>query len=262
MGYLSDSRTAGTTVFPRQSAVGFVLDDLRDAIAAGNIRVGDRLPSESALAARYSVSRSVIREVLRASAALGLTVTRSGKGTFVVGRRPHELVFGAYSAGDLLEVRPHIEVPAAGLAALRRSEADLSQIQDLIERMDTETDPQLWNRLDSAFHLAVAEASKNPVFAEVIRSIGSAMATQSMLLNESAVRELAASNTEHRSVAVAITAGSACEAEDAMRFHLDQVADLVASTLSDWPSTGVQPRRRGSATPPGPAAPAVPPAPS
>ena len=94
MGNLSDSRTAVQPVFPRQSAVGFVLDDLQDGIAAGVIRVGDRLPSEAALAARYSVSRSVIREVLRASAALGLTVTRTGKGTFVVGRQAGDLVFG------------------------------------------------------------------------------------------------------------------------------------------------------------------------
>ena len=238
MGYLSDSRTGSDNrqkarpVFPRQSAVGYVLDDLRDAIEAGIIRVGDRLPSESSLAAQYSVSRSVIREVLRASAALGLTVTRTGRGTFVVGRRPHELVFGNYSAGDLLEVRPHIEVPAAGLAALRRTEEDLAHIQDLIERMEAETDLKVWNGLDVTFHLAIAEASKNPVFAEVIRSIRSAMSIQSAMVNEQSHGRRAEGDAEHRSIAAAIARGSAGEAEDAMRYHLDQVVEIVTRSLT------------------------------
>jgi DNA-binding FadR family transcriptional regulator len=233
VGYLSDSRTGPVAAYPRQSAVGFVLDDLRDAIAAGIIRVGDRLPSEAALAARYSVSRSVIREVLRASAALGLTVTRTGKGTFVVGRRPTELILGSYSAGDLLEVRPHIEVPAAGLAALRRTEEDLEQIQDLVERMEAETDPQVWNGIDASFHLAIAEASKNPVFAEVISSIRSALSVQSAMINTRFASRWAEGNAEHRGIAAAIARGSAVEAEDAMRFHLDQVHDAVADSLTD-----------------------------
>ena len=238
VGYLSDSRTAGLSVYPRQSAVGFVLDDLQDAIAAGVIRVGDRLPSEAALAARYSVSRSVVREVLRASAALGLTVTRSGKGTFVVGRRPNELTFGNYSAGDLLEVRPHIEVPAAGLAALRRTEADLEQIQGLIEIMESESDPQVWIGFDASFHLAIAEASKNPVFAQVISSIRTALSSQSAMLNDRSRRRRSDSDAEHRSIATAIARGSVVEAEDAMRFHLDQVQDALADSLTEI-STGL-----------------------
>ena len=108
-----------------------------------------RASSESAIDCRprrrwprgCSVSRSVIREVLRASAALGLTVTRTGKGTFVVGRQAGDLVFGGYSSADLLEVHPHVEVTAAGLAAVRRTEEDLEQLQALSEGMEAETDP-------------------------------------------------------------------------------------------------------------------------
>ncbi len=175
----------------------------------------------------------MIREVLRASAALGFTVTRSGKGTFVVGRRPNELIFGGYSAGDLLEVRPHIEVPAAGLAALRRTEEDLEQIQGLIERMEAESDPQLWIGFDSSFHLAVAEASKNPVFASVIGSIRTALSSQSAMLNDRSRRRRFDSDSEHRGIAAAIARGSVVEAEDAMRFHLDQVHDALADSLTD-----------------------------
>jgi GntR family transcriptional repressor for pyruvate dehydrogenase complex len=230
--HLSDSRTAGSRPFPRQTAVGFVLEDLRAAVDAGVIRVGDRLPSEAALAARYSVSRSVIREVLRATAALGLTVTRTGKGTFVVGRPPAQLVYGQYSAADLLEVRPHIEIPAAGLAAVRRSEEHLDTIQDLIEAMDAETDADVWTGLDASFHLAVAEASGNAVFIEVITALRAALTTQSGMLNRLSHTRQLSSGAEHRSIAAAIARGSPVEAEDAMSFHLDQVHDAVADCLS------------------------------
>src|SRR4029453_17871628 len=152
-------------------AVEYVLGDLRQAIDSGVIRVGERLPSEAALAARYSVSRTVIREVLRACEALGLTVTRTGKGTFVVAERALKLVFDGFSSAHLMEARPHIEVPAAGLAAGRRTEQNVEEWQNLIEAMEVETDDRVWVGLDSSFHLAIAEASGNPVFINVLATI-------------------------------------------------------------------------------------------
>ncbi len=232
---LSDSRTGEGRPFPRQTAVGFVLDDLQAGVAAGSIRIGDRLPSEAALAARYSVSRSVIREVLRASAALGLTVTRTGKGTFVVGQRPSQVVYGRYSAADLLEVRPHIEVPAAGLAAVRRTEEHLNTIQELIAAMEAEQDADVWTGLDASFHLAIAKASGNAVFVDVLMAIRIALSTQSGRLNRLSHGRQGSSNAEHRSIAAAIARGASLEAEDAMSFHLDQVHDAVADSL-DSPS--------------------------
>jgi GntR family transcriptional regulator, transcriptional repressor for pyruvate dehydrogenase complex len=216
---------------PRLSAVGYVLGDLRRAIDSGVVGVGERLPSEAALAARYSVSRTVVREVLRSCEALGLTVTRTGKGTFVVAQRPAQLLFDGFSSAHLMEARPHIEVPAAGLAAIRCTEQDVETLQKLIEAMDAETDDQVWVGLDASFHLAVAEASGNPVFTQVLASIRTALAGQSGMLNAGGRRS--ASNREHRSIAAAIARGSAVEAEDAMRFHLDQVKDAVTDSVDD-----------------------------
>jgi GntR family transcriptional repressor for pyruvate dehydrogenase complex len=213
------------------SAVEYVLGDLRQAIDSGVIRVGERLPSEAALAARYSVSRTVIREVLRSCEALGLTVTRTGKGTFVVAERALKLVFDGFSSAHLMEARPHIEVPAAGLAAVRRTEQHVEEWQNLIEAMDVETDDRVWVGLDSSFHLAIAEASGNPVFINVLATIRTALAGQSGMLNAGGRR--AASNREHRSIAAALARGSAVEAEDAMRFHLDQVKEAVTDSLDD-----------------------------
>jgi DNA-binding FadR family transcriptional regulator len=213
------------------SAVDYVLGDLRAAIDAGVVGVGERLPSEAALAARYSVSRTVIREVLRSCEALGLTVTRTGKGTFVVAERPSQLVFDGFSSAHLMEARPHIEVPAAGLAAMRGNEQDIETLQKLIEAMEAESDDQVWVGLDASFHLAIAEASGNPVFTHVLLIIRTALASQSGMLNASGRRT--ASNREHRSIAAAIARGSAVEAEDAMRYHLDQVKDAVTDSVHE-----------------------------
>ena len=71
-------------VATRVSAAEAVFTDLRQAIESGDLPVGERLPSEAALGERYAVSRSVVREALRSCTALGLTETRTGRGTFVV----------------------------------------------------------------------------------------------------------------------------------------------------------------------------------
>lgn len=215
----------------RMSAVDYVLRDLRDAILSGVIHVGERLPSESALATRYSVSRTVIREVLRSCEAMGLTVTRTGKGTFVVATHPADLIFEGYSAAHLMEARPGIEVPAAGFAALRRTEDHLETLQQLIERMDAETDNAIWTRLDASFHVTIAQASGNPVFADVLSSIGTALTRQSEMLNVQLGRR-AASTTEHRTITTAIARRSVAEAEDAMRYHLEAVQDALAVALT------------------------------
>jgi len=219
----------------RTSAVSYVLQDLRTAITSQALTVGDRLPSESALSARYSVSRAVVREVLRSLEATGLTMTRTGKGTFVVASHPAELVFEGYSAMDLMEARPSIEVPAAGLAALRRTEAHLDALHQLAARMEAEHDNAVWTRLDASFHLTIAQASGNPVYADVLASIASALRGQSEMLNVEHDRR-SASLAEHRSIAVGIARGSAVEAEDAMRFHLAEVHDALAISLTSTPA--------------------------
>jgi GntR family transcriptional regulator, transcriptional repressor for pyruvate dehydrogenase complex len=228
---MSDSWTVKPVVGQRMSAVEYVLRDVREAMDSGVIKVGERLPSESALAARYSVSRSVVREVLRSCEAMGLTVTRNGKGTFVVTTHPADLMFAGYSAAHLMEARPAVEVPAAALAALRRTEEQIEQLQQLVERMEQEPDPIIWPRLDASFHLAIAQASGNPVFADVLARIESALSGQSEMLNVQVDRR-AASMTEHRAIVAAIARASAVEAEDAMRYHLDEVRDALSVSLT------------------------------
>jgi GntR family transcriptional repressor for pyruvate dehydrogenase complex len=217
----------------RLSAAEAVFNAVRADIESGLIPVGSKLNSEATLAQHYGVSRSVIREALRSCTALGLTVTKTGKGTFVVASKvAGDLVFGQYSARDLNEARPHIEIPAAGLAAERRSDEELGTLRHLVAAMASETDLESWVALDSTFHATIARASGNKVFESVVADIRDAMAHQSETLNMVTDDRQSASDKEHQQILVAIEAGSAEQARRAMACHLDAVGEALDSILN------------------------------
>ncbi|MBD9388194.1 FadR family transcriptional regulator [Agrobacterium sp. AGB01] len=216
----------------RKNAAESVFEDIRSAITSGRLSVGARLPSESSLAVRYGVSRPIVREALRSLQTLGLTQTRTGSGTFILTSTPStELSYGSYSARDLIEARPFIEVPAAGWAALRRSDEQATALLHLCDAMDRQTDPHKWVLLDSEFHTLIAESSGNAVFAKIVTDARGAISQQSELLNMMAHRR-EASNIEHRRIAETIQAGNEQDAIKAMEAHLGQVKQVVTSIMA------------------------------
>lgn len=226
---LSDSWAVSQPTATRMSAAEAVFADLRDAIVSGQLEIGDKLPAESALAARHGVSRSVIREALRSCTALGLTETKTGRGTFVVRDRvTGDLDIGNYEARELMEARPHVEIPSAGWAAERRTDEDLQILTDLTDRMRREDNHQAWVALDGQFHTAIARAGKNRVFEAIIVDIRGALTRQSETLNLVA-RRREMSNIEHDAIVAGIRSGNYQEAADAMAAHLDAVRGAVRS---------------------------------
>jgi len=233
----SDSWTTGQPEFTRLSASEAVLADLRAAIEKGELEVGARLPSEAAMAGRYGVSRSVVREALRSCETLGLTKTQTGRGTFVIADRvASDLRMGDYSSRDLDEARPHIEVPAAGLAAERRTAAQCAELQRLIDVMKKTKDPTALASLDADFHAAVAQASGNKLFVAVLAQIHGALARQSETLTVIA-RRRDDSNREHQAIVDAIADGSTERSKAAMATHLDAVSASVSGLIQP-PETG------------------------
>ncbi len=229
---LSDSQTAGQGAPRRVSAMEAVLAHLRASIERGEHPVGEKLPSEAALSREFEVSRSVIREALRGLQALGMTESKTGKGTFVTATGPADNpTFGPYSARDLIEVRRHVEIPVAGYAAVRRSQDDLDLLAHLLDRMDAETDNTAWVALDSLFHITIAQASGNPVFGKVIEEIRDALARQSAFLNQLGDRRRQ-SNIEHRDIVTAIESGSEEQAVAAMTAHLTHVEATLTSIVN------------------------------
>ncbi|KAB7755355.1 MULTISPECIES: FadR/GntR family transcriptional regulator [Mycobacteriaceae] len=220
----------------RRNATEAVLEDLCTAIEAGDLPIGAKLPPEAALAERYGVSRSVIREALRSCQTLGLTSTKTGSGTVVVASHAASPRYGKFSARDLIEARPYIEVPAAGWAARRRTDAQLANLTRINDAMQAETDPALWVQLDTEFHLAIAQTSGNEVFTTVVAAIRDALGQQSRILNAAFAERRSASNAEHGRILQAIAAGDYADASECMRRHLDKVEQAVTELAGDTPA--------------------------
>ncbi|WP_337268171.1 FadR/GntR family transcriptional regulator [Oryzifoliimicrobium ureilyticus] len=219
------------SLISRKNAAQAVFEDLRSAIAAGKIPVGARLPAENRLALKYGVSRPVIREALRSLQTLGMTQTRTGSGTVVKTASPAaDLSYSGYSARDLIEARPFIEIPAAGWAAIRRTPEQAARLIDLCDRMDREEDQHRWVKLDSEFHMLLAEASGNSVFVTIVAEVRDAVMQQSELVNMMARRRIA-SNREHRKIATAVEAGFQENASRAMELHLVRVKQAVTEII-------------------------------
>jgi DNA-binding FadR family transcriptional regulator len=170
-------------VTPRRTGlVEQVIDQLRAAIASGEWPVGTRIPAESELVAALDVGRNTVREAVRALAHAGLLDVRQGEGTFV--RATTELS-GALrklcgtELREALEVRLVLEVDAARLAAIRRTDADLAELRvALAARNDAVRgrDVERAVRTDADFHLAVVRCAHNTLLAELYRGIAEVVA--------------------------------------------------------------------------------------
>lgn len=123
-------------------------------------------------------------------------------------------------------------MPAAGWAALRRSEAQLAELLDLCDRMDRQTDLHKWVLLDTQFHGLIAKASGNAVFTKIVADARGALSLQSELVNLMVGRR-EASNIEHRQIVEAIEAGSDEKARLAMQNHLGQVRHVVSTIIGE-----------------------------
>lgn len=142
-----------------------------------DLKPGDRLPAEAALSEQFQVSRTVIREALRSLAALRLVDLGAGKRPTVAQLDDasmalmieHGVVTDQIDIQQIYDVRRTIETRTAALAALRRTEAEALLILGHAQAMEQAFgDPVAIMEHDLAFHLAIARASRNPVFALII----------------------------------------------------------------------------------------------
>jgi len=172
----------GSTVRP--PAYQLLADELRAEITSGRLRPGERLPPEPALCVRSGVSRSTVREALRLLASQHLIVTTRGVtgGSFVAHPDADQLsealstgltlLSNAAAVGfaDLLELRRALEIPAAALAATRRTEKNLEQLRGaLFDPYQDNLETMLAAHAD--FHSAVAKATGNPLYELVTRPL-------------------------------------------------------------------------------------------
>ena len=219
-------------VVPRRGAVADVQARLQARIAAGEYKADERLPSESELCKAFGVSRPVIREALMSLQALGLTTSQPGIGTFVVSDRVRiPLVLGRYSPAHVREVRRCIEIPAARLAAERRTDRDVGELAATLARMDDADDPTRRTLLDASFHVAIARSSGNPLIVKLVEDLRTVLEQHSLAAARRPYRRRAAAD-EHRAVYDAIVDRDPDAAAVAMDAHLAGAERSFAEPVS------------------------------
>lgn len=216
-----------------------VVARLRRSIALGVVLPGEKLPSERTLAERLGVSRVTVREALRVLQGEGLIVTRrGGTGGAVVTARDispeqlrRELRQTRSQIDEAFEFRLAVETMAARLAAERHSAGDLEQLAACQEALLASAGVDDFRRADSAFHLAVADASGNAMLRHAIEDARAAAFEWSDLHPFQVLRESSAAG--HAAVTAAIESGDAGAAADAMAEHLSQAHREILSILAD-----------------------------
>ncbi|QHC32986.1 FadR/GntR family transcriptional regulator [Streptomyces sp. HF10] len=159
-----------------------LVDSLRSHIEAGGWPVGSRIPSEQALIEELGVGRSTLREAIGALVHLGLLEPRAGDGTYVRSSSELQSVMvrraSAAQRDNVLELRTVLEEYASGAAALRRDEAQLRQMRELLADADAAAagaDTAAATSVDALFHRAVVRASGNELLVEVYDYLGTAL---------------------------------------------------------------------------------------
>jgi len=160
-----------------------VCERIERLIVDGVLKTGQPLPSERRLVEKLGVSRNALREGLKLLRARGIIATEQGRGSFVASLSPandatplmHLFSSQPRTLYDLFEVRSLLEGESARLAALRGTQADFVLIersyQALLAAHDQPLDATRHAHLDHAFHLAICDASHNPVLVQTLRSL-------------------------------------------------------------------------------------------
>jgi GntR family transcriptional repressor for pyruvate dehydrogenase complex len=210
-----------------------LVTELSQRIRDGVIKRGDKLPTESALMEEQGVSRTVVREALSRLQAAGLVETRHGIGTFVLDtpspsgfRIDPATIVTLRDVLAILELRISLEVESAGMAAQRRSAAQLSAMREALDAlMHSVSKAGDAVASDFQFHLLIAEATGNRYFTDIMSHLGTSIIPRTRLNSVRITQDdqqnyLAGLSREHEQIFEAIARQDSDAARAAMRLHL------------------------------------------
>ena len=226
-----------------------IVRQVKAMIAEGRLKGGDRLPPERDLAEKFVVSRTSVREALRALESLGLVEIRPGEGTFVrqvsieslVEPLALLMVSQREAIGELFEARRLLEPSLAGLAATRATPDEIQEMERILEEQAKEiANGRTGLAQDAQFHSAIGAAAHNRAITRIAHAIMDLL-TQSREESLNIPGRPTRSHEDHRRVLAAIGRRDADGARKAMLEHIEAVEGLVVPTDATGPS------RRGRA---------------
>jgi GntR family transcriptional repressor for pyruvate dehydrogenase complex len=211
-----------------------IVQQIEESIMNGTLKPGDQLPAERELAEKFGVSRTAVREAVKALRERGLVEAFSGRGTFITNgtgqaiRQSLDFMIRSDvidGSANLAELRAILEPEIAGLAAMRADEGHIAGMREAFSVMETSTgNSEAFIEADLDFHLALAEAAANPLVLSLIDSIVGLLREQRMQIYhvEGGAER---GQFHHGRILEAIAAKDAIRARAAMRAHLDQIRE-------------------------------------
>lgn len=205
------------------------IDRLRELIASGTLRPGDRLPPEMELATQIGASRNTIREAVRALVTAQVLDVRRGDGTYVTSLRPELLLHGVAFAAEMLQpehalellaVRRILEAAASGLAARLIDEPTLAALGACLEDMRSAETHEILVQHDARFHALVAGASGNATLASVLTGISSQTVRARVWRGNLDEGVIARTLSQHADILAALEAGDPVLAEATAITHV------------------------------------------
>ena len=223
-----------------------IVGQIKKLITSGDLKPGERIPSERELATALGVSRPSVREAIMVLEAMGFLESRQGGGTFVrsltevtiadplsniVGSKEPKVLYA------LTEVRMGLETWSAYLAAKRATDEQINRLRSLFEIMESQAAQGGWDaEVDAKFHYTITEATHNTIQVHVLDSIHSLFQTNIMVaLSEFYQKEgyLERLLSQHRNILEAIAARDPEKAQQAMRAHLELVEEKMSEFLEE-----------------------------
>src|SRR5258708_554191 len=218
-----------------------IVQQIEESVLNGTLKPGDQLPAERELAQRLGVSRTAVREAVKALREKGLVEAYSGRGTFVTdgtsqaARQSFDLMVKIgqqEGAPHLAELRLILEPGIAALAAVRVEEEDLAAMREAVAVMDrAQDDPEAYIEADLDFHLALAETVANPLILSLIDSIVGLLREQRIkIFNVEGGPQRG--QVHHKRILEAMERRDAEMARTAMRAPLEQVREDAQASSS------------------------------
>lgn len=235
---------------------------LRELIASGTLRPGERLPPEAELASQLGASRNTVREAVRALVTARVLDVRRGDGTFVTSLRPELLFDGIAFAAEMLQadysleliaVRRILEGAASGLAARNIDAEGIERLKACLERMRDAETHEVMVKYDEQFHALVASAAGNATLASMLAGVSS-QTTRARVWRGNIDRGVVARTiSQHEDIVAALVAGDAELAQATATVHVATTEAWIKSTIAagGWsPSTGDDADNAGADSPP------------
>ena len=210
-----------------------IVQQVEESIHNGSLKPGDQLPPERELAQQFGVSRTAVREAVKALREKGLVEAYPGRGTFITDGTSYTirqsldrmLKSGNEGFGFLAEVREILEPEIAALATTRADEEALALLREQVEVMDeAKRDPDAFIEADLDFHLTLGEAAGNPIILSLIDSIVGLLREQRMgIFQVEGGSERG--QYHHKRILEAVEHRDPIGAREAMKAHLKQVRE-------------------------------------